>query len=338
MTTPIKSMSPSSIGSHEMCPMKNFISSFLKIREKPHPKTEMGTICHNIWQIVALSKLGNQKGEKSTKDSVYGSYTTDYEKLNVEEIISNVADRYITKRPYIKWPEDCREQIRDWSYKVLNTENDPRNFEIVDVESRFKFKVDYDWADYAYLETNGAIDNGKLHISGIVDLIYKYKDRYHILDYKTGQRVDWNSKESKPPVKDFSKLQKDIQLIVYYIFATKEYNTEDITVEINYVNDGGLFPLEFAQKDVDFAYSKIKDTFLNIKNEIPLQNITWKCRAFCDYGRKTFSNINRKDLAMMSDGGQHLTKYGDEYKICEAVSKFVHERPIELVIERCKNG
>lgn len=337
MVVPIKKVSPSSLGTYEFCPMKYFIGNILNIREGANVKAEMGSICHVIFQIVALSKLGNQNGEKLTKESVYGQYTTEYDKIDTDELIRTVHNRYVSKRPYLKWPTDSLEQVIDWSYKVLNTSDDPRNFEIVSVEDKFKFEIEEEWAKYNFLLPNGEFESGNLVINGIIDLVYKHKDRYHILDYKTGKRCDWNSQERTPPVKNFPELQKDLQLIIYYMNSIKKYNTEDITVEINYVNDGGLFPLEFSNIEVEYALKKIKDIFTEVKNELPKQNITWKCKAFCDYGKKTFSSIGRSDLSMISNGKQHLTKAGEECKICEAVNTFLRQRPVELVIERCKN-
>jgi len=345
---PIKTFSASSIGCHESCPMKHFISYFLKIRDKSNFRTDMGNICHTIWEIVALAKYHHQQGDKefSPKFNPEWTFSTDYENLDINEIIDLVYFDWIENNPipsqargfkFDHWNESMHQTVKEWTYKVIGTDEDPRNFNIVRPELKFEMKIEEPWAAFSYIGENGEIESGHITLRGIIDLVYIDKNGLLcVKDYKTGARKDWNKKGS--PVKDYKLLQEDIQLILYYYAAKKILDApDDMTVEVHYINDGGIFPVHFSDNDVkNVLLHTIRKKFEEIKGGNITLNKSWQCKSFCFYGKNTFSDIGKSNVSTISDGRGHLTKQGEERKICEAVYKYINERPIELVIERCK--
>lgn len=97
-------------------------------------------------------------------------------------------------------------------------ENNPANFNIVDLESRFQIEI-------------GNADNKHI-ISGIIDRIDKTEDGYEIIDYKTTKKM---------PSQD--KVDNDIQLSVYLQAFLSRYpkeigNIGNLKVSLYYLKHG----------------------------------------------------------------------------------------------------
>lgn len=112
--------------------------------------------------------------------------------------------------------------------------NDPKNFNIIDLESRFQIEigpVKSASGDPATPEFNGV--NPETHIiSGIIDRIDKTEDGYEIIDYKTTKKMP--SQE---------KVDNDLQLSVYLKAFLTRYpkeieNLEKVKVSLYYLKHG----------------------------------------------------------------------------------------------------
>ena len=97
-------------------------------------------------------------------------------------------------------------------------ENNPANFNIVDLESRFAIEI--------------GEDDNKHDVSGIIDRIDKTEEGYEIIDYKTTKKM---------PSQD--KVDNDLQLSIYLKAFLKRYpkeiaNLDKIKVSLYYLKHG----------------------------------------------------------------------------------------------------
>ena len=170
----------------------------------------------------------------------------------VEQLIQTCYDFYVDGSPHNWKPVDFKD-ITNWTWMALEYKDgmfDPRYSNIVAPEPHFDLVIDEPWAKYEY-EIDGKTVDGKLAIKGTIDLIVKLDDGlYEIVDYKTGSRVDWNSKNRDR--KTYNYLTQDFQLDLYHYAAQRLYpEIKQVITSIFFIRDGGPFTICKEQLDID---------------------------------------------------------------------------------------
>lgn len=316
----------------------------------------MGSITHKVLECLALLKLEYQNtknNEITITDGVIGKYTTFFDKLmEISQISQIEADsmnktrinKYIYKskadvsagqvyygRPIVKeitdlvfawyknkysdfdWQRADYTNVTNWVNMALeyhNGEFDPRKRNILQPEGDFSIEIDENWAK---LE-----DGKKVTIKGTIDLITDIGDDYlEIIDWKTGQRLDWATGKEK----DLEYLKKDKQLLLYYYAATKKFpNAKGIFLSIFFIRDGGPFSICFTPKDLPKAVKMLQETYESIKSCTspkmldPTQR-DFRCNKLCDYYKTLLpngKNLCRNVHNSLRDNG--LDKTTETYK------------------------
>ncbi len=184
---------------------------------------------------------------------------------------------------------------------------DPRRRMIVAAEPHFDFIIDKEWAKYNWTLPNGKKLSGKLGIKGTIDLITRASEGIiEIVDWKTGQRLDWGSQEDNK-VKTYADLCQDFQLMLYYYAAKRMYpQVKQIIVTIFFIRDGGPFTVCFDDKTLEQVETKLRDRFNKIRDcvEPTMQDpnqLNFKCKYICDYFKMP-----------SPDGKTNLCKYLNE--------------------------
>jgi hypothetical protein len=158
---------------------------------------------------LAHKELLIKAGKKVFEDDGLG-------KLKVSEMVPRVLldksyEYYKGLTPQHDWCEEDRDDCWGWVQKALtdnNGEFNPANIDIVSPEIHFDLEIPHEWAAYEFV-VNGKTIKGQLHIKGTIDLVRRVDETtFEIVDYKTGQRKDWN----KNKIKDFNALMHDRQL------------------------------------------------------------------------------------------------------------------------------
>lgn len=237
----------------------------------------------------------------------------------VEELIEKCFEYYKEKNPHHDWKPVNFKDVTNWVWMSLDGQNglfDPRRREIVDAEPHFDIEIDRPWAEYDYKLPNGERLQGKLHIKGTIDLITKIDDStYEIVDHKSGQRLDWATGQKK----DFKKLSKDPQLLLYYYAAKHMYpDIDHIILSINFIRDGGPFSMCFDWEHMEKMEKLLKERFEEIKAcELPkMQDPTqknFKCTKLCDFYKTQIEGENTC---------KHIHNHIKTYGINSAVEKF----------------
>ena len=285
----------SSLNKYKFCEQAFFIAYNLGIPEISNKKADMGTIVHGILEILAILKKSKQKGRKTAK-TIVGRLTNDFEKLNIDRLINKVYNKYTEFFNHHSWTNADFKLISDWTYKVLTSSYDPRYKTIVEPERKFDLELLEPWAEYEYYLGEEHL-TGNLRIKGTIDLIVEEDETtYQVIDWKTGKRLDWATGEEKT----IEKLEKDPQLMLYYYVINRLYPDKQVTVTINYINDGGPFTIHFNKSTISKCLDMLKKHFEEVKkNKMPqlLDNgKNWKCTKLCHFGKNTFEGTDVKVL------------------------------------------
>jgi len=299
----------SSYGTHNMCEQQYFIEYNLGLRSPSNQKANKGTIVHKVMEILADISVAVSKGQPTIEDEICGEINVfDH---NVEKITDQVYEYYTSRFIHHQWKPLDLKHCKKWVEKTITVQNcnfDPRNQNIIQPEQRFDIEIKKPWAHYKYSEDL----EGYLAIKGTIDLIAQPNpNTIEIIDYKTGKRLDWATGEEKT----FKKLEKDPQLRMYHYAASVLYpEIEHVIVSIYFINDGGIFSMNYNKSQIHETEDMIRRKFQEIKScTRPRLNKTWKCSKLCHFGKNYFPNpeIEYRD-------GQR-TPHGLPMTICEEI-------------------
>lgn len=293
-------------------------------------KADKGTIVHKVMEIMAHTRLAQQKGEKSFTDDVCGKVLVN--KYDINKLIEKVFGHYTKLITHHNWSESDYKDCKDWVWKALLHNGgafDPRKRDIVAAEPHFDFTINQPWALYDF-KYKGQKVEGCLALKGTIDLITEVAPGiYEIVDWKTGRRLNWSTGAEKTQ----ENLQDDPQLRIYHYAAHQLFpNIDQVLVTIYYINDGGPFTICFNKDDLPKTEEMIRKKYEKIKKTlVPRLTKTWKCTKLCHQGKTTFDGTNipvltefRRDAR--GDIGSEMTK-------CEQINFEIERRGIDWVTE-----
>lgn len=242
----------------------------------------------------------------------------------VDSIFARVYDYYMTKFTNHKWTGANRKQAYNMVWIALDYKNgivDPRKRTIVEAEPHFELKLDEDWAayDFDYLEDNV---QGQIDLKGTIDLVTQIDDdTIEIIDWKTGQRLDWADKNTAK--KDIRKLKEDTQLMLYYYAAKRMYpQYKNVFLTIMFIRDGGPFSMCFDDDTVKQIKEKIKKTKQEIEScKLPKMvsptHQDFRCKTLCHFFKTKWPNTNTS--------------------VCDFIHNQIKHRGIEHVSQKLKS-
>lgn len=282
----------SSYGQYSYCQMSYYITYVLGYQQPTQKKALLGTITHKVMEVLANCKKTMQDSPKKKKfvfmDDELGAVNFTYSELMsdyfVEDMLVRSYEHYTGHANHLEFDDTkdmkfCRDMVVA-GLEVTNGSYDPRNQDIFQAEQPFQFVLDKDWAKY---QVDG--EDYYLTIRGTMDLIVKEGEALHLIDYKTGQRLDWATGEKK----DFAKLQKDFQLMLYYYAIRKLFpEYKSVMVTIIFLRDGGPFSVIFEDDTIDQVEEMFKEHFETVKaNTFPkpinARRSDFRCNKLCHF-------------------------------------------------------
>ena len=313
-----------------MCEQQYFIEYVLGY-SGPHSKASCkGTIVHKVCEVLGHIKLAQQEGKKTYRDDILGYIR--FSKYDLDDLIEKCYKYYTDAQEHLEFkPVDFRE-VKKWTHVVVEHNGgqfDPRNNEVVAVEQEFCIKIEEDWAKYEYV-VDGEIISGYLELKGTIDHIEKFGEKsLHIVDYKTGKRIDWATGE----VKDLKYLQTDFQLRLYHYAICHLYpDVENIMATMFFTKNGGPFTMSWSRDDLAETKEMIKEMFLKIKaKQYPEKTRSWKCTKFCDFGKGTFQDQDKIPPFIQTKPG-NVSAIGKPMCLCDSVSYMLENRDIDDVV------
>lgn len=328
---PITYFRSSSMGTWDFCQQKYMLTYTLGMKDKSNLKAVLGSVCHAVLEALGNTKLAKKNKKRKIKDDLFDNKLSDFEDL--EWLTRTCFDYYTGHEPTLTFEEKDYKTCLKWVKKALAFQDgamDPRKQNIHATETFFDITIPHEWASYEY-ELNGEEISGQLKLRGTIDVVISEGDTYfQVLDYKTGQRLNWATGEMKE-AKDF---QKDPQLLLYYYALKTMYPENDYYMSIYYINhggpkhpdEGGIFSVVFDDNDFAVAEQMIKDKFETIRNtEVPellsQNNSHWKCKYLCAYSAPstedpTMTTCQFMQKQIKENGGiKTMEKFGDVHKL-----------------------
>jgi hypothetical protein len=328
MSIPLTYLRSSMAGTLKMCEIKFLLSYGLGHAELSNLKTDMGTMVHKVMEILAKIKLARQNNKRKIEDEIVGKYTTSPKNFDLDFIVDSVFNYYAKQFSHHVWTDKEHKTVAAWVQTTITDYNgkfDPFNQDIVEPERHFSIQLEDDWAKNVIL--NGTIDL----------LIKNDSSTYEIVDYKTGKRIDWATRE----VKDYKYLQNDFQLRLYHLAASILYpEIDDIFVTIYFINDGGPFTIPFSRNDLPETKENIRKIYEYIMNmEEPKAQSRFHPRdfkspcKFCHYAKNTFEGTNVKPILNQGQIKTPFSKKGECLTMCEQTQYILNFRDIDTIVK-----
>lgn len=329
----------SSLGTWSFCQLQYYQIYALGYQNPPLTKAEMGTAIHRVMEILGgCKKLIQDKKPKKYQDDAIGEVKFTKASLYTDNFVDKLIDRcynYYKSKSENDWDKkisgvsldgstitDSYDFVKRLSYKTLKDWNgfyDPRNKNILQVEQHFDLPIEQDWAKFSF-EKDGQIITGQLSIKGTIDCVTLLNaNTIEVQDFKSGQRKDFATGE----VKDYKKLSKDPQLLLYNHALSRLYpEIENRIMSILFIRDGGPFSMCFEKKDDDMFLDILRQNFEEIKNctnpkPVSKNRNSWKCKYVCK-----FSEIDPNSGEMICKNVENTIKtYGIEIATKKLKSK-----------------
>jgi len=294
-----QSISASRMKTWKECEMKYYLDYHLGLPQEKKWATENGTLCHEVYEKIALAKT---KGKKSKMLRVWMDFLLHaYRKTrkvtgrygDIEEIppLWTLSPKALVREkdceacPYFSenacWVtgkdvdkfDGCpKEEFEDsvWLIeKVLDDPDlNPHNRKVLAAEQVFQLKLD-----------DGA--GGEIKVNGVIDLVEEFdKDTIEITDYKTGK---W--------IQSYSDCLLDPQLLIYYAAIRELYpQYKNIFITIHYIRRR-VMSFTFNPEDDQMIRERIVKVYHEINdNEFPqrrcdrnngLVKFDWVCSGIC---------------------------------------------------------
>lgn len=275
----------SSLGTLDWCEHQYFLLYNIGLPSRGSIAADKGTVCHKVLECLGYYKHCLQNGTDHWEDDNFGvMFLHDCEPMALTEL----AYRYYTKQSSaLAWKESDLEDCKKWVNMALSFNSgymDPRNQDIFALEQKFDFEVVRDWSKYKYPLLDGTFLEGYMALKGTIDLITKEDDKtLHIIDYKTGKRIDWATGKEKTQ----DSLFHDKQLRLYHYAVSHMFPQYDtVMVTIFYIRSGGPFTVCFTKDDLKVTEDMLRTKFEKIwATQVPKLDISWKCSKLCPFSK-----------------------------------------------------
>ena len=217
-------LSYSALSTYQSCPLKYKFQEIDKIKTPKSKEAVFGTAVHETMKFIhtpgILSPTLNQAMEHFTNNWNPAVFDSDEEERAAFSQGIQILNDYYKK-------------------------NNPRDFNIVDLESHFSIEIN---------EMKNDTANQTHVISGIIDRIDKTENGYEIIDYKTTKKMP--SQE---------KVDNDLQLSVYLLAFLERYpnekeNLANLKVSLYYLKHGVKLSATRTQEQLENSKKLFLDT------------------------------------------------------------------------------
>lgn len=324
----------SSYTNYDYCQMQYFINYVLGWPSESNKKADIGTMAHKVMECLAgLKKFEQENLNRKTlkiEDEVLGKVQIPVVELRQDDLLKKLSDlsyeKYSEKFEKHDWSSKDKNEI----YKLVRIfvdhnggQFDPRYRNIFYPEQHFDLPIEEEWAKFEY-EHGGQKLTGQLAIKGTIDLMTLVNDdTIEVIDWKTGRRMNWSTGEEK----DFNKLSKDPQLMLYFYAISRlfpQYPNKIMSIFFCKNASGSYDPKPFSmcfddETSKEFL-SMLKKRFEEIKsNKAPKpldQNRNdFKCKKMCTYCKTNWP--------------------GTDQSMCVYIEKQIKSKGLEKTVSEC---
>jgi len=258
-------ISYSALDTYQNCSLKYKFQNIDKIKEPKSKEAVFGTLIHGALKFYHTPSL-----LPPTLEDALDYFSRNWKSEVFED---EMEDRAAFSQGVSMISDYCKK-------------NNPADFNIVDLESRFAIPI--------------GTDSNQHVISGIVDRIDKTEDGYEIIDYKTTKKM---------PSQD--KVNNDLQLSVYMNAFLSRYpkeaaNMEKITVSLYYLKHGVKLSSTRTREQLEQANKLFLEVISHIEAGEFSPNVTPLCdwcgfQKICPMWRHKFKEQRKIDTAEINE-------------------------------------
>jgi hypothetical protein len=238
-----------------------------------------GNIVHRVFEwMVKLNKRGKAIPEAWLIERAWDEFVATRPDLGLRKVTSRgeAAD-------YRKCRNAVEIVLDDDYYNPCTMRN------IIGAEIRFRIELPGE--DWAVREGD---EIRQFAIRGFIDLVREIdQDTVEIIDWKTGQRMDFYS---RTPI-GAQSLIRSIQPRIYHLAVTELFpQYRDVILTFHYMLDGGPITISLSQDDIPETLSMLWAFMKAVQGDnILRRNRSWKCKM-CSYNREDFCTKVWSDL------------------------------------------
>ncbi|PIR73503.1 MAG: hypothetical protein COU40_02070 [Candidatus Moranbacteria bacterium CG10_big_fil_rev_8_21_14_0_10_35_21] len=286
-------------------------------------------ICPLKYKFQVIDRIKTPK----SKEAVFGSVIHDTMKfIQTPSILSPTLDQAMEHfanawNPAVFENPDEERGAFSQGIKIIQEyykKNNPTDFNIVDLESRFQFEIG---------------PEGDSHtISGIIDRIDKTEEGYEIIDYKTTKKM---------PTQD--KVDNDLQLSVYLRAFLSRYpkeinNLDKITVSLYFLKHGVKLSAKRTKEQLDKSEQLFLDTIKIIETGKFEPSISPLCdwcgyQNLCPMWKHKFKELRHIDTEEINQAIQEFVELRSAVTITkdrlkqlqEAIMQYMDQEGVERV-------
>ena len=269
----------------DSCQQKTFLQYVLGLPSPSNLAACKGSICHKVYECLALGKQAIQNNESSYDAEELGILPVD-SIWDIDVLPQLAVQMYREKEPHLTFAKADLKDCKEWVNNGLEWHNgayDPRKLNILQPEKHFDIEIKENWAKYQF-NVNGEEIEGHLRLRGTIDLVALNDDQLWVMDLKTGARRNWKTFKTK----EYEDLEQEIQFLLYYYVAAMLYpEYESAMFTVLFVKDGGPFTFLYDRNMLPNIENRLRKYFDDIRKiQTPNLSIGKQC-SFCPYSKIT---------------------------------------------------
>jgi len=285
--------SPSAINTYKHCPFSYFLGYILGMESRVGKAALQGSIAHQVFEWMALIR-------KYRKYQVDPHYLLDkawaiHIKRNPGIEIRKQTTKIDKETGDFKEAADfrkCREAIET----VIDDQfYNPYGVNVIDAEKWFALEMPGE--EWSCVDEYG--NKHQFAVRGLIDLIHEIdKDTIEIVDWKTGSKSDFHTKQE---ITD-TILMREVQPRIYHLAAFLLYpQYKNVLVTFYYTGDGGPITIALSPEDISMTIAALYRFFREIKQDTLIRrNRHWTCKM-CSFERSGICSKVWGDLHTMGN-------------------------------------
>jgi len=185
----------------------------------------------------------------------------------LDEVINYFSDKWAEKKDKVEWSDEIQKVYYQDGVGIIKkfyTKNQPWNFAVVDLESRFEVPLHDPETEEDHV------------LAGIIDRIDKPSDdSYEIIDYKTARRM---------PAQDV--LDRDLQMSIYHLGLIKRWphlEARNIKLSLYFLKHNEKISTTRDKLSLENTKNKILKTIHEIENRVKENDFPPTPGPLCDW-------------------------------------------------------
>lgn len=250
-----------------------------------------GSIVHKVFEVMAKRKKRDKKEIDPTLllDMAWDNLTAKSPGIEIRKVTTRI-DKDTGDFKEAADHKKCRVAVET---VLADSSYNPYGLKILDVERWFALEMPE--KIWECIDQDGK--SQQFTVRGFIDLVHEIdKNTLEIADWKTGDRVDFHTREEV----DEEVLMRMVQPRLYHLAAYFLYpQYKNIIITFYYTNDKGPISIALSDDDLAITIASLNRFFTIItKDTLVRRNRSWKCKM-CSFSKGDICSRVWSDLHTM---------------------------------------